>query len=92
MPLHQNNKIDSFGFYSIIEKKTVDFIGRSSWLYPQIKDWLSAPNGSRYFIITGKAGTGKSAIAARLWEISEGKIEDPHLDKDFLMQFMCVLL
>src|SRR6185312_14565250 len=72
------------GFYSLIENKTEDFVGRSNWLFPQIKEWLSDPNGSRYFLITGKAGTGKSAITARLWEISEGKIKDPFLKPCFL--------
>lgn len=72
------------GFYSLISDKTKDFVGRSDWLFPQISKWLSDPNGSRYFLITGKAGTGKSAIAARLWEISEGKINDDNLKKGFL--------
>jgi archaellum biogenesis ATPase FlaH len=70
-------------FYSLISEKTKDFVG-CDWLYPQIKYWLSDLNSSRYFLITGKAGTGKSSIAARLWEISEGKINDSNLKKDFL--------
>jgi len=71
-------------FYSLISEKTKDFVGRSKWLFPQIRDWISDSKGSRYFLITGKAGTGKSAIAARLWEISEGKIKNLHLEKQFL--------
>jgi len=71
-------------YYSLISEKTKDFVGRSEWLFPQIRDWLADSNGSRYFLITGKAGTGKSAIAARLWEISEGKINDDDLKKGFL--------
>jgi hypothetical protein len=77
-------RIEGQGFYSLIEKKTADFIGRSNWLFPKIKDWLSDPQGSRYFLITGKAGTGKSAIAARLWKISEGKINDYYIQEGFL--------
>lgn len=70
-------------FYSFISEKTKDFVGRG-WLFLQIRDWLSDPNGSRYFLITGKAGTGKSATAARLWEISEGVIINPFLKPGFL--------
>ncbi len=80
----QTQEKKDLGFYSLIEEKTKDFVGRSGWLFPQIKEWLSNPNSSRYFLITGKAGTGKSAIAARLWEISEGRVNDPYLDKGFL--------
>lgn len=42
-------------FYSLISEKTKDFIGRSDWLFPQIKKWISDTNGSRYFLITGKS-------------------------------------
>jgi hypothetical protein len=48
-----------------------------------IKKWILDPNGFRYFLITGKAVTGKNAIVARLWwQISEGKVDDKNLKKD----------
>ena len=84
MPTKANPDFNFQNYYSLISEKTKDFVGRSEWLFPQIRDWLSDSNGSRYFLITGKAGTGKSAIAARLWEISEGKINDPFLKPGFL--------
>jgi len=71
------------GFYSLISDKTSDFAGRS-WLFTKIKSWLEETNGPRYFLITGKAGTGKSAISARLWQISEGEVNDGNLEKGFL--------
>jgi len=84
MVIKDISDFDTQNYYSLISEKTKDFVGRSNWLYPQIRDWISDPNGSRYFLITGKAGTGKSAIAARLWEISEGIIKDSYLQKDFI--------
>lgn len=75
-------------FYSLIADNTKDFSGRN-WLFTQIKEWLSDPNGLRYLLITGKAGTGKSTIAARLWEISEGLIKDPHLEKELSAIYVC---
>ncbi len=84
MSQSQSKKKDDHGFYSLISDKTKDFAGRSSWLFPQIQEWLSDQNGSRYFLITGKAGTGKSTIVAKLWEISEGKTTDMYLEEGFL--------
>jgi len=71
------------GFYSLIEDKTGDFAGRE-WLFSEIKFWLNNPNSPRFFLITGKAGTGKSALSARLWQISEGQVKDKNLEKGFL--------
>ena len=41
------------------------FTGRQ-WVFDQIDDWLSDPNGSRVFWITGAPGVGKTAIATWL--------------------------
>ncbi len=70
-------------FYSLIEKNTLDFVGRS-WLFSVIKKWANDSSSPRYLMITGKAGTGKSSIAARLWEISEGIIRNESLTKGFI--------
>jgi KAP family P-loop domain len=63
-------------FYSLISDKTKDFVGRK-WVFDEIDNWLSddSQNTPKYFIVTGKAGSGKSTISARLIEISNGDIE-----------------
>ena len=66
------NKEDYKEYYSSISEKTKEFEGRE-WLFSIINGWVQDNNGARYFLITGKAGTGKSAIAARLWEKYEYK-------------------
>ncbi|HET6715841.1 MAG TPA: hypothetical protein VFG90_01835, partial [Nitrososphaeraceae archaeon] len=64
-------------FFSVIYKKTEDFSGRE-WVFTEIDNWLNYDqvNRQRYFIITGKAGSGKSTIAARLIEISNGIVNE----------------
>src|SRR4051812_40294946 len=61
-------------FYSLISEKTKDFVGRK-WVFDEIDNWLSGDSQSKpkYFIVTGKAGFGKSTIAAKLIEISNGE-------------------
>ena len=53
------------GFFSLISEKTQDFSGRE-WISNEIDNWLNADplNRESYFIITGKAGSGKSPIAS----------------------------
>ncbi len=66
--IHEFNTPD---FYSLISEKTKDFVGRK-WVFDEIDSWLSGEqqqNKPKYFILIGKAGTGKSAIAAKLIEI-----------------------
>jgi len=48
-----------------IERLTADFVGRE-WVFAAVERWLADPDGSRFFILTGEPGAGKSAIAARL--------------------------
>jgi hypothetical protein len=63
-------------FYSLISDKTKDFVGRK-WVFDQIDNWLNddSQNKPKYFIITGKAGSGKSTIAAKLIEISNSDLK-----------------
>lgn len=42
-----------------------NFVGRK-WVFKRIDDWLTKPNQSRIFWITGSPGVGKTAIAAYL--------------------------
>jgi hypothetical protein len=64
-------------FSGYIEEKTQNFTGRT-WVFQAINDWLSKQQASRYFLLTGGPGSGKSAIAARLCQFSLGEI--PPLD------------
>ena len=59
-------------FSKHVNERTGDFTGRE-WIFKEIDKWLLDPNGPRYFIITGKAGTGKTAIASRLVQFSNGE-------------------
>src|SRR5262249_14839521 len=74
-------------FSTYIEERTRDFSGRE-WILEVINDWLNSSNGSRFFIITGAPGSGKTALAARLAQFANGKASPPNeltgLSKGFL--------
>ena len=63
-------------FFSLISEKTKDFVG-IKWVFDEIGNWLNddSQNKPKYFIVTGKAGSGKSTIAAKLIKISKGVVE-----------------
>jgi len=52
-----------------ISDRTPNFTGRA-WVFQAIHQWLSDPNGSRYFLLTGEPGAGKTAISDRLNQFS----------------------
>jgi hypothetical protein len=54
-------------FYSLISEKTQDFVGRK-WVFDEVDIWLDEDqqNKPKYFIVTGKAGSGKSTISVKL--------------------------
>ena len=56
-------------FNEDIERLTGDFVGRE-WVFEQIDKWIHDSNET-FFILTGEAGVGKSAIAARLTQIRD---------------------
>ena len=64
--------------------RTPNFTGRA-WVFLKIYDWLSNPNGSRYFLLTGKPGSGKTAIAQRLTQFSQSQ---ESLHPDLLPSFL----
>lgn len=74
-------------FSSYIAERTSDFTGRE-WVFQAINDWLAKPDGSRYFLLTGEPGSGKTVIASRLSQFSQGGVSPPaglsHLTPDFL--------
>jgi ABC-type dipeptide/oligopeptide/nickel transport system ATPase subunit len=49
-----------------------DFVGRG-WALERIYNWLSADHG-RLFVVTGKPGAGKTALASRLVQMARGEI------------------
>ena len=57
---------------SFISRKALGFVGRRRVLL-RLNNWLDAPE-SRHFLIAGGPGTGKTALAARLWQISRGLV------------------
>lgn len=73
-------------FSEYIAERTLHFTGRE-WLFREIDDWLDDPNAPQFFILTGDPGIGKSAIAARLKQFSDGKRPPQtyeHIKKGFI--------
>jgi tetratricopeptide (TPR) repeat protein len=64
-------------FSTLIAERTKGFTGRE-WVFQTIDAWLACSGGSRFFLLSGKPGSGKTAMAARLSQISHGKAPSPH--------------
>lgn len=60
-------------FGAFIAERTEHFVGRD-WVLHKLDGWLADIAGSRSFLLAGAPGSGKSAIAARLVQVSEGQI------------------
>ena len=60
-------------FSSLIAERTQHFSGRD-WVFARLNQWLADPQGGRVFLIAGGPGTGKTAIAARLAQVSQGSV------------------
>src|SRR5512135_2462198 len=60
-------RLQALEFTYDINRLTEDFVGRE-WIFREIDEWVSRP-GEPFFILTGEAGIGKSAIAARLTQV-----------------------
>ncbi|GAB4178087.1 MAG: hypothetical protein Fur006_10270 [Coleofasciculaceae cyanobacterium] len=87
--MSQGSNKTVFDFSNHIDERSRDFTGRG-WLFKQIDDWLADEKGSRYFIITGEPGSGKTAIASQLCHFSQGVPKAPalaHLTPNFLSAF-----
>src|SRR5882724_775190 len=61
-------------FSSYINERTQFFNGRD-WVFEAINHWASDTALPRTFLLVGGPGTGKTAIAARLAQISDGTCE-----------------
>jgi hypothetical protein len=60
-------------FSSFIARRTENFVGRE-WVFTTLNEWLDA-GSTRLYLLAGGPGTGKSAIAARLAQMSDGGVE-----------------
>ena len=56
-----------------VSDRTSNFTGRD-WVFEAIHQWLSASNPSRYFLLTGEPGAGKTAISDRLSQFAHSPI------------------
>ncbi|MBW4499643.1 MAG: hypothetical protein KME57_08755 [Scytonema hyalinum WJT4-NPBG1] len=54
-------------FTDYVNDRIQNFTGRK-WVFEKIHDWLSDPNSSRYFLLTGEPGSGKTAIAGQVYQ------------------------
>ncbi|RME49694.1 MAG: hypothetical protein D6791_00105 [Chloroflexi bacterium] len=74
-------------FSAYIADRVRDFTGRK-WVFQAVNDWLAWPGGPRFFVLTGEPGSGKTAIASRLVQFSQGTDPPanglPHLSPHFL--------
>ena len=87
--------MEKIDFSPYIKGKTENFTGRG-WVFQAINDWLSDPDklagsaGASIFLLTGVAGSGKSAVAARLAQMSDGTVAGvsyPKLKLDWLSYY-----
>ena len=67
--MERNISETGLDFSAYIAERTQNFTGRE-WVFEKVNSWLSDPGGERVFLLTGGPGTGKSAVAARLAQMS----------------------
>jgi WD40 repeat protein len=70
-------------FSDYITDRTINFNGRE-WVFEAIQNWLADPKGDRFFLITGEPGSGKTAIAARLAQFTQGAETNQRFEAGFL--------
>src|SRR5262249_57000246 len=62
-------RLQALDFTDDIKRLTEDFVGRE-WIFRQIDEWASR-SSELFFLLTGEAGIGKSAVAARLTQVRD---------------------
>jgi hypothetical protein len=70
------SKVYAIDFASFIKQRTVEFTGRE-WVFLSIDAWTSQDGATRYYMLTGEPGSGKTAIAARLAQFSNNLAHPP---------------
>ncbi len=70
--MEQDGPKPTIDFSDYIADRTRDFTGRE-WVFAAIDKWL-AEDGPRTFLLTGGPGSGKTAVAARLVQMSWGEV------------------
>jgi tetratricopeptide (TPR) repeat protein/archaellum biogenesis ATPase FlaH len=81
-----NTRKPVIDFTSEIIERTIHFTGRE-WVFKIIDDWLANPQQSRFFLLKGEPGIGKTAISARLSQFSQGMLPPKgisYLTRNFL--------
>ncbi len=62
-------ELTALDFQNEIERLTQDFVGRE-WILDDLDTWVKT-SGDTFYILTGEAGVGKSAIAAHFTQIRD---------------------
>jgi len=62
-------------FETLIAERTEEFTGRE-WVFENIDTWLD--KSEPYFFLSGGPGSGKTAVAARLVQITSGLVASPN--------------
>jgi WD40 repeat protein len=66
-------RVASLDYTELVTERTQGFTGRE-WVFEAIDDWLADAEGARVFLLSGRPGTGKTAIAAQLVRMAEGEV------------------
>jgi hypothetical protein len=85
----ETSSASNINYSSYIASRTHEFTGRE-WVFRKIAEWLADAAGKRTFLLSGGPGTGKTAIASRVVQMSLGEIDAttyPNLRRDSLTYF-----
>jgi hypothetical protein len=74
--MRYNGTKAAIDFSDYIADRTEGFTGRE-WVFSAINDWLARSDGPRFFVLTGEPGSGKTAVAGRLDQFSQGENRPP---------------
>src|SRR5690349_15257059 len=81
-----NNITPAVDFDAYIAHWMKDFTGRE-WVFQRLEAWLQRPSATGRFLLVGGPGTGKTTLAARLVQMSDGTAASetyPHLRPGWL--------